>query len=201
LSISNGQIEWAKLHDRAVLSEPQRARVEYVMQDYISHEEFGRYSAVCAIGMIEHVGLGGYGEFFERAARFLKPDGYALIHTIVAPARGMPTNRWIDRHIFTGGYAPSISELLLVIESKSLRVEAIFLHGPANYRRTIEKWIDNLTNNASRMRTYLTKEGASTNDAQRALRTWYFYLSGVRNMFCDWDVHAYQVAQLCLKKL
>jgi cyclopropane-fatty-acyl-phospholipid synthase len=199
LSISNNQIEWAKRRDGDSLSPSQQERITYRLQDYVLHEEFGAYDAVCAIGMIEHVGLGGYKEFFDRIAKFLKPNGRALIHTIIAPTRGIPTNRWIDRYIFTGGYVPSVSELIPVIENSAFSVEAIHLHGPINYHRTIEMWIDNLTKNAPRMKTYLVAEGASSEDAEQAVRTWYFYLCAVRNMFSKSDIHAYQVAQLCLE--
>jgi cyclopropane-fatty-acyl-phospholipid synthase len=201
LSISANQIAWAKQRDGEALSPDQQSRIDYVVQDYRVHVCSGFYDAVCIVGMIEHVGLGGYNEFFSSLVRFLKTGGTALLHTIVAPSSGIPTNPWLDRYIFTGGYAPSLSDLLRVIERKPLRVESIYLHAPQNYSRTIQAWLDNLEGNATRMRTYLTSQGASRESAEKAIRTWDFYLSGVRTMFTIPGPHCYRIAQLCMRKL
>ena len=87
--------------------------------------------------MIEHVGLGGYDEFFGKIRRFLKPGGTAVGHTIVSPLPAIPTNSSIDRHIFTGGYAPSISELIMAAEKCQFRISGVYIMTdtlPANNR-------------------------------------------------------------------
>lgn len=201
LSISGSQIEWARERDAVALSEVERERVAYFLRDYRLHTQLDCYDAICVIGMIEHVGLGGYGEFFDQLVKFLKPKGTVLLHSIIAPASGIPIHRWFDRHIFTGGYAPSLSDLLLAVESTPFRIEAIHIHPPANYRRTIEGWLINFSAQARRMASYLETQGASPEAAERAIRTWDFYLSGARNMFTHARAEAYQVAQLCMRKL
>ncbi len=200
LSISASQIEWAVQKDVRSLTPLQAARIEYRLQDYEHHERAGYYDSICVIGMIEHVGLGGYRAFFSQIERLLRPGGTALIHTIVCPVSASPTNRWIDKYIFTGGYAPSVAELVSAIESQPLRVSNIHLHGPANYRRTIEAWIRNLAANADRMRAYLKANNLSDGEAEKIMLTWQFYLSGVRNMFDEDEPRTHQVAQVCIKK-
>jgi cyclopropane-fatty-acyl-phospholipid synthase len=108
LSISSSQIEWAKKRDDETLSRQQADRMEYRLEDYVDHERRDYYDAISIIGMIEHVGLGGYDEFFGKIHDFLKPGGTAVVHTIVSPLPAIPTNSWIDRHIFTGGYSSVI---------------------------------------------------------------------------------------------
>jgi len=201
LSISAKQIEWAVQRDMQSLTQSQAARIEYRVQDYEHHERAGYYDGICVIGMIEHVGLGGYRAFFSQIERLLRPGGTALIHTIVCPVSATPTSRWIDKHIFTGGYAPSVAELARAIESHPLRVSNIHLHGAANYRRTIEAWNTNLAANADRMRAYLKAENLSGPEAEKIMLTWQFYLSAVRNMFDEDDSQTHQVAQVCIKKL
>jgi cyclopropane-fatty-acyl-phospholipid synthase len=200
LSISANQIHWALQKDVRSLNGQQAARIEYRLEDYERHDRPGYYDCICVLGMLEHVGLGGYPAFFAQIERLLKPGGTALIHTIVCPVAGSPTNRWIDKHIFTGGYAPSVSELVTAIESHPLRVSNIHLHGPANYRRTIEAWAANLAANIERMKTYLKGENLSDLEAEKILLTWQFYLSAVWNMFDECTPQAHQVAHVCIKK-
>src|SRR2546423_1532302 len=80
------------------------ARIEYRIEDYLDHSKASYYDGILVIGMMEHVGLGGYRDFFSRLYTFLKTGGTAVVHTIISPTSAEPTNRWIDRHIFTGGY-------------------------------------------------------------------------------------------------
>jgi cyclopropane-fatty-acyl-phospholipid synthase len=201
LSLSGNQIEWARRKDSLSLSTEQLSRIEYRIEDYTDHDRNAYYDAVSVIGMIEHVGLGGYYHFFSSIYRFLKPGGTALVQTIVSPTPGEPTNRWIDRHIFTGGYAPATSELVTAIERHPFRVAGIHVYGPRHYRRTIECWIENFTRNAGSIASYLTASGSSPGEVEKFIRTWLFYLSGVRNMFADDETLSHQVVQVCIKKL
>jgi cyclopropane-fatty-acyl-phospholipid synthase len=153
------------------------------------------------IGMIEHVGLGGYDTFFDRVYKFLKPGGTALVHTIVSPMAADPTNRWIDRHIFTGGYSPSVSELVRAIERYPFRIAGLYLYRPRHYRRTIACWLENFKSNVGDLSHYLEQLGESEARADKFIRTWLFYLSGVRNMFSEDDPRSHQVIQVAIKKI
>jgi cyclopropane-fatty-acyl-phospholipid synthase len=200
LSISKGQIEWAQEHDGLLLPPDQRRRIAYRVEDYLDHHPYGTYDAVIVIGMIEHVGLGGYENFFRRLYGFLKPGGTAVIHTIASPAPGKPTNRWIDKHIFTGGYTPAISELIRAIEHQPFSITGLFIHRPGDYRRTIECWLNNFIENEATLAHYLLVEGETEGEIARFIRTWLFYLSGVRNMFSDDNPRSYQVVQACIRR-
>lgn len=201
LSISNNQIAWAKEHNQSALSCEQRRRIEYRLEDYEAHQRAEYYDAVTAVGMIEHVGLGGYKKFFSAVHKFLKPGGVAVIHTIVCPSPMIPTNSWIDRHIFTGGYSPSVSEVLAVIERQQFRLAGVYIQPPEDYRKTIECWIDNLVMNLDHMREYLASVGISGPEIDRFVRMWLFYLSGVRNIFDASNPRSRQIAHLCIRKL
>jgi cyclopropane-fatty-acyl-phospholipid synthase len=200
LSISTGQIAWAKAKDEGSLTASDRERVEYRHEDYAQHDRPGYYDAVFAIGMIEHVGLGGYRQFFQQVGRLLAPGGTGLVHSILAPVSDIPSNRWIDRYIFRGGYAPSLAELTHAIESQPLRVTAIHLHEPSNYRTTLQSWIDNFHANLERLTGYLQGKGFGVARVEATIRTWEFYLSSVRNMFDPRAAHTHQTVQICFSK-
>lgn len=115
ISISEEQIKYAS-ERRDFLADDFRQRIRYLLQDYASFAPDVPFDAVFVIGMMEHVGLGDYRFFFERIRDFLRPGGTAVVHTIVCERSGIPTNPWIDRHIFPGAYAPSIAEVVQAAE-------------------------------------------------------------------------------------
>jgi cyclopropane-fatty-acyl-phospholipid synthase len=202
LTISKTQLISAHKRDVHSLSAEQVNRIEYRLEDYIDHKRSDYYDAVSVVGMIEHVGLGGYPKFFGQINRFLRPGGTAVVHTIVSPTPAAPTNRWIDRHIFTGGYAPSISELVRAAERASFRISGVHIYEPLHYRRTIQCWLGNFISNIAVIRGYLRTLKYTELDIDVFVRTWVFYLSAVRNMFVGSEHRSsHQVVQLVLRKL
>lgn len=201
LTISQSQIDWARNRDAACLSGEQAQRIEYRLEDYLNHHNEGHYDAISVVGMIEHVGLSGYPAFFEKIYTLLKPGGNAVIHTIVSPDPAHPTNAWIDRHIFTGGHAPSISELIRCAEIQGFRIAGVHIYPPRHYRRTIECWLLNFRANLRLIEVHLRSRGSSNAEIDRFVRVWTFYLSGVRNMFAEEGKGSHQIVQLCLQRL
>jgi cyclopropane-fatty-acyl-phospholipid synthase len=99
-------------------------------------EQFDR---VVSVGMFEHVGLSHYGRFFDRIAELLKPDGVALLHSIGRFDGPGNMNPFITKYIFPGTYVPPLSEVLPVVERKSLLatdIEILRLH----YAMTLRHW-------------------------------------------------------------
>jgi cyclopropane-fatty-acyl-phospholipid synthase len=200
LTISRAQVEWASVRDQEHLSDGERARIEYRVEDFAAHKRRGHYDSICVVGLIEHVGLGGYGEFFRFIHDALKPGGTAVVHTIVAPVSEFPSNRWMDKHIFIGGYAPSVSELTHAIEQVPLALTGAYLHAPSEYRRTIEHWLENLQANRLRLIDHALARAGDREAAERTFRMWDFYLSAVRNMFDPSESQTYQIAHICVSK-
>jgi len=201
LTISKSQIDWARNRDAACLSVEQAQRIEYRLEDYLDHNNEGYYDAICVVGMIEHVGLSGYPVFFERIYKLLKLRGNAVIHTIVSPDPAHPTNAWIDRHIFMGGHAPSISELVRSAEMQGFRISGVHVYPPRHYHQTIKCWLHNFQTNSRLIETHLRNRGSSDAEIDRFIRTWAFYLSGVRGMFAEGAKGSHQIVQLCLLRL
>ncbi len=74
-------------------------------------EEGRRFDKIVSIGMIEHVGKEHLAEFARAARTLLKPNGLALLHLITGVKEG-PVNRWVEKHIFPGGYIPTLPEII-----------------------------------------------------------------------------------------
>ncbi|WP_062011648.1 cyclopropane-fatty-acyl-phospholipid synthase family protein [Aureimonas sp. AU4] len=140
-------------------------RVRFELQDYRHIEE--RFDRIVSVGMFEHVGRDFYDPFFQQAAKLLKPDGVMLLHTIGRTTPPYNTNSFIDRHIFPGGYIPSLSEVMPAIECSGLGItdiEVLRLH----YAETCRAW---------RMAFLERWSEAEALYDRRFCRMWEFYLA------------------------
>jgi len=86
------------------------------------------FDRIVSVGMFEHVGLNHYDEYFQKVARLLNEDSVALIHTIGRMDGPRPTNPWVEKYIFPGGYMPALSEIMPAIERSGLFVTVRLTH-------------------------------------------------------------------------
>ena len=117
--------------------------------------------------MFEHVGVEFFGAFFQSIARLLSDDGVMLLHTIGRADPPGPTNPWITKYIFPGGYLPTLSEITPQLEKNGLIItdlEVLRLH----YAKTLRAW---------RERFLARREEASKLYDERFCRMWEFYLA------------------------
>jgi cyclopropane-fatty-acyl-phospholipid synthase len=99
----------------------------------------GRFDRIVSVGMFEHVGLAHYDLFFRKVGALLDEDGIALIHTIGRADGPWPTNPWVTKYIFPGGYMAALSEIMPSIERSGLFVtdiEILRIH----YAETLKAW-------------------------------------------------------------
>jgi cyclopropane-fatty-acyl-phospholipid synthase len=155
LAIARARAEKAGLADRA----------KFELTDY--RDLPSRFDRIVSVGMFEHVGLPHYDEFFRRVAELLNDDGVALLHTIGNTGVPVPTNAWVVKNIFPGGYIPSLSEIVPAIERAGLMisdVEILRIH----YAETLRCW---------RERFLARREEAKAITGERFCRMWEFYLA------------------------
>lgn len=88
-----------------------------------------------------------------------------------------PTNYYTIKHIFPGGYIPSLAQTLTFIEKHGLDVRAIE-NVSWHYHRTVERWLANFETNWDRIRAI-----DPTRFNEKFRRTWLFYLSGAAETF------------------
>lgn len=156
-------------HAYAVAKAAERGlsdKVSYHLRDY--RDERGTYDRIVSVGMFEHVGVPNYDTYFKTVRDRLAPDGIALIHTITQMNAPRPTNPWLAKYIFPGGYCPAPSELLAPVERQMLWIddmESLRLH----YAETLLHW---------RRAFMARREEAKALYDERFCRMWEFYLAG-----------------------
>lgn len=134
ITLSKEQLEYARqLAKREGVAE----QVKFRLMNYqdLKGEEFDR---VISVGMFEHVGKDNYGQYFGKVNELLVPGGVSVLHTITQQ-RPRPTDAWVDKYIFPGGYLPTVSEIEKQLEKHSFHSvhrEDLAQH----YAKTLDLW-------------------------------------------------------------
>jgi cyclopropane-fatty-acyl-phospholipid synthase len=156
-------------------------RVDFREMDY--RQLRGRFDRVVSVGMMEHVGIGHFDEYFGQVRDLLNDDGYAFIHCIGRNTPPGATGPFIRKYIFPGGYVPSLSEVFAATERTGLwvcDVEILRLH----YYYTIRHW---------RERFALHRAEAVSLYDERFCRMWEFYLAAVELEFLHGSQMVFQL--------
>lgn len=135
-----------------------------------------RYDKVVSIGVLEHAGRDQLAEVIRAHADFLKPGGMGLLHFIGHVGR-RETELFIRKHVFPGGWIPSLSEAIEEMERCGLEVldvENLRRH----YAPTLDEWARRFAANWPRI---LELDPSRFNERFR--RIWTVYLVGCAEMF------------------
>ena len=138
--------------------------MDFELADYRNINE--KYNRIISVGMFEHVGSKQYGDFFRKVKDILTDDGIMVLHSIGQKHKPEETNSWIKKHIFPGGYIPSLSEVFSVIEKEDLWVNDLEIWR-LHYANTLKHWRKNFNNNREKISKILD---------ERFCRMWEFYL-------------------------
>ena len=146
-------------------------KAKFFLLDYRKLDD--AFDKIVSVGMFEHVGIGHYKEYFDHVKRLLKPDGRFVLHSIGRSGEPGATNPWIAKYIFPGGYIPSLSEVIPVIEKSGLiitDIEILRLH----YAETLKAWRE----------AFLAHwDEAKALYDERFCRMWEFYLAASESAF------------------
>jgi cyclopropane-fatty-acyl-phospholipid synthase len=145
--------------------------VTFVEQDY--RELQGQFDRIVSVGMMEHVGIAHYDEYFSAIKRLLKPDGSAMVHSICRVGPPGFTGPFFQKYIFPGGYAPAPSEVFESLQKQGLwtaDVEFLRLH----YYWTLKAWRERFLARRPEVVAMLD---------ERFARMWEFYLSACEISF------------------
>ncbi len=146
-------------------------RVRFDLMDYRLVE--GKFDRVVSVGMLEHVGVSHFREYFEKIEDLLTDDGVAVVHCIGNMKEPEPTSPWIRKYIFPGGYTPALSEIMKAVEHTRLWVadmEVLRVH----YGLTLGHWNERFQRNRAQV--------AALYD-ERFCRMWEFYLLAAKAQF------------------
>ena len=164
--------------------------IEYHLEDYRIHAAINPavYDRVVSIGMFEHVGRSQFEIYFKAIRSLLKPGGRAVVHSIVKDTAS-PTNAWVEKYIFPGGYIPRIEDMACSARSAGLNaVNAPYVHEGKNYAQTLRHWRE-------RFNRRFHELDPKKYDV-RFRRMWNFYLAGSEAAF---DGLGFRVAQIVVE--
>lgn len=162
-------------------------RVQVLLTDY--RDLSGRFDKLVSIEMVEAVGAAYLNTYFRQCARLLKPDGAMLIQAItIADQRYRPALKQVDfiqKHIFPGGFLPSVSALTgstaAVSDLRCVHLEDI---GP-HYAETLARWRANFLQRIDVVRALGYPE--------RFIRMWLFYFAYCEAGFLERDIGTVQM--------
>jgi cyclopropane-fatty-acyl-phospholipid synthase len=147
-----------------------------------------QYDKVVSIGVLEHAGRDQLAAVIKAHADFLKPGGLGLLHFIGHIGR-RDTELFIRKHVFPGGWIPSLADALVEMERFGLEVidvENLRRH----YAPTLDAWAQRFAANWPAIQAL-----DPARFDERFRRIWMCYLVGCAEMFrCDTgQTHLFQV--------
>ena len=166
-TISKSQYQHAKA---LVAARGLAGKVNVLLADY--RDLAGSYDKLVSVEMVEAVGHAFLDRYFDAAARLLRGDGLMVLQAIVIRdsryRRALHKADFIKKHIFPGGFIPSISALTTAAARADLSVAN--LEDFANdYALTLRDWRRRLDANAG--------EARALGFDERFLRKWRFYFA------------------------
>jgi cyclopropane-fatty-acyl-phospholipid synthase len=159
-------------------------KVKFELIDY--RDVQGQFDRISSIGMIEHVGLRSYGEYFGKTNELLAKDGVMLTHTIGRVHGSGATDKWNRKYIFPGHYLPTISELTAAMEGTRWEVSDIEVMR-YHYAETLAEWYDRAEQHRA--------EIVDLYD-ERFFRMWQFYLAGAEQGFRHGNLVNFQIQSI-----
>ncbi|UCH16225.1 MAG: class I SAM-dependent methyltransferase [Burkholderiales bacterium] len=136
----------------------------------------GPYDKVVSIGVLEHAGRDQLGEVIKAHADFLKPGGLGMLHFIGHVGR-YDTELFIRKHVFPGGWIPSLADTIVEMERCGLEVVDI-----ENLRRHYALTLDVWAERFQRQWPVIQALDPKRFD-ERFRRIWLTYLIGCAEMF------------------
>lgn len=129
----------------------------------------GTFDKYISTGVYEHAGRPQLEEWIAAMAKLLKPGGKGVLHFIGKQDESM-TYSLIRKHVFPGGYLPSLGETILIMKKYGLEmldVENLRRH----YALTLTEWATNFDKNWPEIH-----ESNPQKFDERFRRTWHLYL-------------------------
>jgi cyclopropane-fatty-acyl-phospholipid synthase len=134
------------------------------------------YDKVVSIGVLEHAGRDQLRAVVRAHADFLKPGGLGMLH-FIGHVGVRDTEFFIRKHIFPGGWIPSLAETIAAMEDAGLEVVDIE-NLRRHYALTLDAWAERFDRNWERIRALDPRRFD-----ERFRRAWRTYLYGCAEMF------------------
>jgi len=144
----------------------------------------GQYDKLLSIGTLEHAGPDCLEEVVQAHADAMKPGALGVIH-FIGHVGVMDTEFYIRKHIFPGGWIPSLSQAIAAMERSGLEVVDIE-NLRRNYALTLDEWATRFDES---WETIHALDPARFDESFR--RTWRTYLWSCAEMFRSPNGHTH----------
>ena len=135
-----------------------------------------QYDKVVSIGTLEHAGRDALEEVVRAHAAFLKPGGLGMLH-FIGHVGHFQTEFFIRKHVFPGGWIPSLAHTIAAMERAGLEVVDIE-NLRRHYAHTLDAWGERFDRNWDKIRALDPRKFD-----ERFRRVWRTYLYGCAEMF------------------
>lgn len=183
-TISDAQHKWAR---ERIEKEGLSDRITLLLSDY--RDLSGQYDKIVSVEMIEAVGKEYLATYIEKCQSLLKPEGLLAIQAItMADQRYERYSKGVDfiqKHIFPGGFLPSITTVANTMTECSDFVIRDIKDIGMDYARTLSDWHQKF--NAST--EMLNKQGFD----ERFIRMWRYYFCYCEGGFLERSISTVQL--------
>lgn len=135
-----------------------------------------QYDKVVSIGTLEHAGRDALEEVVRAHAAFLKPGGLGMLH-FIGHVGHFQTDFFIRRHVFPGGWIPSLAHAIAALERAGCEVVDIE-NLRRHYALTLDAWGERFDAHWEKIRALDPQKFD-----ERFRRVWRVYLYGCAEMF------------------
>ncbi len=171
LNTTTEQVEWLRAEvERRGLAD------QIAVREADFREVDRQYDKVISIGVLEHAGRDQLREVVKAHADFLKPGGLGMLH-FIGHVGVRDTEFFIRKHVFPGGWIPSLAETITAMEECGLEVVDIE-NLRRHYALTLDAWAERFDRNWERIRAL-----DPIRFDERFRRVWRCYLYGCADMF------------------
>ena len=183
-TISDEQLNYAKAQVQAAGLE---SKITVLGQDYRALK--GQYDKIVSVEMIEAVGKRYLAGFFEKLNSLLNPNGLMMLQAItIADQRYAEYSRsedFIQKHVFPGGFLPSMKSMSQIMADKTDLVIRDILDIGRDYAVTLSRWRERFLDNSN----YLQARGYD----EKFCNLWLYYLGYCEGGFLERRISAVQL--------
>ncbi|MGZ5157897.1 MAG: class I SAM-dependent methyltransferase [Caldimonas sp.] len=171
INTTTEQVEWLRAE-----IERRGLGASLAVREADFREGDGSYDKLVSIGVLEHAGRDQLGEVIKAHADLLAPGGLGVLHFIGHVGR-FDTELFIRKHVFPGGWIPSLADVIVAMEGCGLEVvdvENLRRH----YAPTLDAWAERFERRWDEIHAL-----DPIRFDERFRRVWRAYLVGCAEMF------------------
>ncbi len=171
INTTTEQVEWlhAQIEQRGLSDKLEAREADF-------REVHAQFDKVVSIGVLEHAGRDQLKSVVKAHADFLKPGGLGMLH-FIGHVGVRETEFYIRRHVFPGGWIPSLAETITAMEDCGLEIVDIE-NLRRHYAHTLDAWVERFDRNWDKIHTLDPRRFD-----ERFRRVWRTYLVSCAEMF------------------